>query len=80
MITKEQYAKAIEMYEMNKNGFNRLNGVSVQAKSIRIRKSKIVANIKIFYDEEQIKEFHNNCEYSIELLGRCIANLDIATR
>lgn len=76
MITKEQYAKAIEMYEMNVNGFHRLNGISVNASCIKIQKNKIIANIKIFYDEENKKEFIKNCEYNIELLDRYVANLE----
>ncbi|MDP2692145.1 MAG: hypothetical protein Q8O88_00735 [bacterium] len=62
---KLKIRNSIEVYELYSGGFNSWAcPPEITATNIRIRKDKIVANIKIRYIEEGKTEMFADCEYS----------------
>jgi len=70
VLTKKEAKQIIEDLESFTAGYDKLSGCEVEARNIRLRKDKVIADI-IFHEwEDGRHDRHNGCEYSIELLER----------
>jgi len=56
----------IEEFEYVQNKMNLLNGTSVEARNLRIRGNKAIANIYLIYEDREEKHF--DIEYDINKL------------
>ncbi len=68
-ITKEkieEYKQNIEELEYTQNGMHRLNGTNVEARNLRIRGEKVIADIYLSYEDREEK--HLDLEYDIAKL------------
>lgn len=66
-MTKEQIKNKIIEIETRLNGFDKLCGVGVEVKNLRLRKTKVIADVILHTDYEAgISERFNNCEYSLD--------------
>lgn len=65
-----QVKKSIRDFEYRQNGFHALSGTDVVVSNVRIRKEKVIADIRLVTDAETgTSENYKDCEYSRELLG-----------
>lgn len=71
MINKKQIKMIIEDYELYHTGFSKINGACVEAKNIRVRKDKIVADVILIEqdtgDGHGSMEVCRDCEYPLSL-------------
>ena len=65
-MDKNIVKQAIEALEYYRNGFNKLWGVEVYARNVKLLKDKAVADIIIRWFEEGKQERYNACEYPYE--------------
>jgi hypothetical protein len=65
---RKLYQQAIESYEYRQPDIRHLCGIEVIATNIRVRKTDVVANIKVRHLEEGRTESYNDCVYPKELL------------
>ena len=56
----------IEDFEYVHNGMHKLNGTSVEARNLRVRGNKAIANIYLIYEDREEK--HIDIEYDINKL------------
>jgi len=68
-MTKKEAKEKIWAFEFYRNGFHKLSGCDVEVRNIKLRKTKVIADV-IFIDNDDISERHNNCEYPIKLLEK----------
>jgi len=65
-MNKEQIKDKIIDHETRANGFDRLCGVGVEVRNLRVNKTKAIADIILHTDyEEGTSERYNNCEYPL---------------
>jgi len=65
-MTKELIRDKIIEHEIRINGFDRLSGVGVEIKNLRITKKKAIADIVLHTDyEDGTSERYDNCEYPL---------------
>ena len=70
MLTRQEAKRIIEDLESFRAGYDMLSGCEVEARNIRLRKDKVIADI-IFHEwEDGRHDRYNGCEYPIELLER----------
>lgn len=62
-MDKNEIKRIIETYEYYNNGMKHINGSDAEAINIRIRKEKIIADIKLHYYDDNKTETYRNCEY-----------------
>jgi len=65
----EEIKQAIEEFEYSKNGFNSLNGTSVEVRNIRVRNETALADVVLIYSDDKKEETHEDLEYDIKKLG-----------
>lgn len=66
----KQVKKCIHDLEYRQNGYYALSGRDVVVTNVRIRKEKVIADIKLITDMEAgTSETYKNCEYSKDMLG-----------
>jgi len=63
-----QIKNKIEEFEYVHNGMHRLNNTSVEARNLRIRGKKVIADIYLIFEDREEKHF--DIEYDIDKLSK----------
>ena len=67
-MNRKEIKDMIEKYEYNINGFGRLNGRDVKVVNLRVTKEKVICDVILINDDDNMTERYNNTEYKLSKL------------